>query len=80
MGVDVPENLEIHPTHLGAWKNEGTFVDSKYIRAKTYMETMETFKNDSLKTYATEMSKNYNRICSSNISVQVGGVFATPRR
>ena len=63
VGVDVPENLEIHPTHLGAWKNEGTFVDSKYIRAKTYMETMETFKNDSLKTYATEMSKNYNRIC-----------------
>lgn len=41
IGQDEPENLEIHPTHLGAWKNEGVFTDSKYIRAKTYMETID---------------------------------------
>lgn len=41
IGHDEPENLEIHPTHLGAWKNEGCFTDSKYIRAKTYMETVD---------------------------------------
>ena len=40
IGHDEPDNLEIHPTHLGAWKNEGVFTDSKYIRAKTYMETV----------------------------------------
>lgn len=41
VGHDVPENLEIHPTKLGAWKHEATFIDSKFIRAKTYMETTE---------------------------------------
>lgn len=40
-GHDDPEGLEIHPTKLGAWKNEGRFYDSKFIRAKTYMETTD---------------------------------------
>lgn len=39
IGYDIPEGLDVHPTRLGAWKNEGLFSDSKYIRAKTYMET-----------------------------------------
>lgn len=41
IGQEAPEGLEIHPTHLGAWKNEGCFEDSKFIRAKTYMETVD---------------------------------------
>jgi hypothetical protein len=41
IGQEPPEGLEIHPTHLGAWKNEGCFEDSKFIRAKTYMETVD---------------------------------------
>ncbi len=41
IGEEPPEGLEIHPTKLGAWKNEGVFTDSKYIRAKTYMETID---------------------------------------
>lgn len=40
-GDELPEGLEIHPTHLGAWKHEGTFTDSKFLRAKTYMETVD---------------------------------------
>lgn len=40
-GTNIPEGLEVHPTKLGAWKHEGTFTDSKYIRAKTYMETID---------------------------------------
>ena len=40
-GTDIPEGLEVHPSKLGAWKHEGTFTDSKYIRAKTYMETID---------------------------------------
>ena len=39
IGTEIPEGLEVHPTKLGAWKNEGEFTDSKFIRAKTYMET-----------------------------------------
>ena len=41
VGQEPPEGLEIHPTHLGAWKNEGCFEDSKFLRAKTYMETVD---------------------------------------
>lgn len=40
IGDEVPEGLEIHPTHLGAWKDEGDFSDSIFIRSKTYMLTV----------------------------------------
>ena len=61
VGDDIPENLDIHPTRLGAWKHEGTFIDSKYIRAKTYMETMkaETKKTD-LVFYANILNKTFD--------------------
>lgn len=55
IGWDEPEELEIHPTRLGAWKNEGRFTRSKYIRAKTYMETMHETKPDTLKNYVKVM-------------------------
>lgn len=41
IGHDVPEGIDVHATRLGAWKNEGIFHDSKFIRAKTYMETTD---------------------------------------
>lgn len=41
IGYEEPEGLEIHSTHLGAWKDEGNFTDSKWIRAKTYMVTVD---------------------------------------
>lgn len=56
IGTDPPEALEIHPTRLGAWKNEGVFTDSKYIRAKTYMETVYTVLPDTLENYAVVMT------------------------
>ena len=31
------EGIEIHPTKLGAWKNEGDYPKGKYLRAKTYI-------------------------------------------
>lgn len=40
VGYDLPDGIEIHDTKLGVWAHEGTFTDSKYIRAKTYMETI----------------------------------------
>lgn len=41
IGHEVPENLEVHPTHLGAWKNEGCFEDAVFVRAKTYLEVVD---------------------------------------
>lgn len=41
IGTEEPEGMEIHPTDLGAWKNEGVFTDSLFLRAKTYMETKD---------------------------------------
>ena len=41
IGYDIPDGLDVHPTKLGAWKHEGEFHDSKFIRAKTYMETTD---------------------------------------
>lgn len=61
VGTDIPEGLEVHPTKLGAWKHEGTFVDSKYIRAKTYIETMiEWKKSTSLQDYARILSSTFD--------------------
>lgn len=40
-GTDIPEGLDVHPTRLGAWKHEGTFTDSLYIRCKTYLKTID---------------------------------------
>lgn len=41
IGYDVPEGLDVHPTKLGAWKHEGEFTNSKFIRAKTYLKTVD---------------------------------------
>lgn len=55
IGTEPPEGLDVHPTRLGAWKNEGVFTDSKYIRAKTYMETVYTVHKDTLENYCILM-------------------------
>lgn len=60
VGSEIPAGLEVHPTKLGAWKHEGTFCDSKYVRAKTYLETMIEHKKDSLKNYAKLLSERFD--------------------
>lgn len=59
VGEDIPEGIEVHKSKLGAWKHEGTFVDSKYIRAKTYMETMREELEDCLKNYSKCLTKTF---------------------
>lgn len=59
-GFDVPEVLDVHPTRLGAWKHEGTFCDSKFIRQKTYMETYIEYKTDSLKNYCQKLNNSFD--------------------
>lgn len=58
-GWEIPENLEIHPSDLGAWKDEGHFTNSVYIRAKTYMESMIEEKEDTLENYAKLLSSPF---------------------
>lgn len=41
VGTDLPDNLDIHQTRLGAWKHEGTFTRARFIRSKTYIEEMD---------------------------------------
>lgn len=38
LGVDIPEDLFIHPTELGAWKIENVFNRARFIRQKSYIE------------------------------------------
>lgn len=39
-GLDTPNGLEIHDTHLGCWAFESRFNRGKFIRAKTYLENV----------------------------------------
>ena len=41
IGGDTPEILDVHPTKLGAWKHEGVFTDGLFVRAKTYLKTID---------------------------------------
>jgi hypothetical protein len=40
-GAEVPNNIKIHNTELGAWKHEGTFSRGRFLRPKTYIEEIE---------------------------------------
>lgn len=37
-GTEIPENLEVDPVKLGAWKHESTFTRARFVRQKTYVE------------------------------------------
>ena len=39
-GYEMPD-IDIHPHRLGAWKHESTFTQGKFLRAKTYIETID---------------------------------------
>lgn len=80
IGFDIPEDLDVHPTKLGYWKHEGTFIDSFYIRPKTYLETMREYKVDTLKHYCKLLNDTFdiyrdeNGICYSVTKVTCAGM------
>ena len=41
IGEELPDNLDIHPTKLGAWDFEKAFDRGRFIRAKTYIEEVD---------------------------------------
>ena len=51
MGVDIPDDFEVDPVKLGAWKLESCFRRSRFIRQKSYIEDSnppESWGNDSI--------------------------------
>ena len=45
IGTDYPEELEIDPVKLGAWKHESTFTRARFIRQKSYIEEIDGVLN-----------------------------------
>lgn len=41
LGKDIPADVEVHPTKLGAWKLEARFTRARFVRPKTYAEVEE---------------------------------------
>lgn len=41
LGKELPEDLEIDPVKLGAWKHESTFTRARFVRQKTYIEEID---------------------------------------
>lgn len=52
-GTTLPDGLEIHDSHLGAWKNEGTFIQGKYLGPKAYCEKV-IVSRETLDSYLQE--------------------------
>ena len=42
VGTEPPEELDIHPTNLGAWDLETTFYRARFLRQKSYVEDLNT--------------------------------------
>ena len=58
-GTEIPTELEVDDTKLGAWKHESTFKKAKFIRAKTYIEQEIISEKDYLKGLEKEDSFLY---------------------
>lgn len=55
VGTEEPENLDVDPVRLGAWKHESTFTEAKFLRAKCYVEQEEG--RDGLTVHVSGMPK-----------------------
>ena len=53
IGTEIPAELEVHETHLGAWKHESTFLRAYYIGAKCYCEE-EIVSRETLEKFSSE--------------------------
>lgn len=53
VGTEVPADIEVHDTKLGAWKLEGEFARARYLGAKCYAEAMHVSR-ETLDRYLEE--------------------------
>ena len=54
-GVDMPEDFEISPVDLGAWKIESRFTRARFIRQKSYIEDWNEKQNWNSDNYNNEL-------------------------
>lgn len=76
-GLELPKELDIHPTNLGAWDNELVFDKAKYLRAKSYMEHGKTPKSDEEYEWKVTCAGMPSR-CHVNVNIdnfEIDGVF-----
>lgn len=41
LGTDIPTEIDVDPTKLGAWKHESTFTRARFLRSKSYIEEID---------------------------------------
>lgn len=66
VGYEHPDNIKLHKTHLGFWDFETQFTDSKFLRAKTYMQY---YDNEWHITCAGMPSKLHDQVTWDNFKV-----------
>ena len=57
-GTEHPKGIELHPTHLGKWDDEGTFTRARFLGAKCYIED---FIDDGLKIVCAGMTREQHK-------------------
>lgn len=71
-GTELPDDLDIHPSRLGAWKHESTFSRAVFIRAKAYAEQL---MDGSTSVHVAGMPSSITRELTVD-DVAAGGVFS----
>lgn len=61
---EIPDNLIVHPTEIGAWKEEYIFDSAFYLRAKAYIERLSPVNKHSFKC-DEDCEKNHKHIKES---------------
>jgi hypothetical protein len=59
IGTEIPEQLEVDDTALGKWKHESTFSRARFIRQKSYFETINVTDKEFDKMNDEEKEKCY---------------------
>lgn len=75
-GMEMPTNIEIHPTKLGAWDYEGKFDKAFYVRQKTYIEHLSKPNKEDYKwkiTCAGMPEECYDKVTFENF--RQGSIF-----
>lgn len=70
-GPEIPQNLDVDPRRLGAWKNEGCFTRARYLGQKRYIEEID----GKLKVTCASMPYRVHKNVTWE-NFQIGKIFA----
>lgn len=71
IGTDLPKNIEIDPTKLGAWDLEFKFTKAKYLGCKTYIEMNDEKTLVKCAGLSTNISIDENYKIPDGVNVEV---------